>query len=1227
MPIDPEELASQFAEEGRQAQALQGAFRGSVGVNPDEYVKAMALAAKNGATAPTVMRNQKHFQAQTEVDEIDPQSLQKISPKLAAWLVAHEDNVPVAKDDVKILQKVEGLARDRALKAEELRVSESNKQRGAGIYSGLGATILSRLGSVASTVSDTEAAMVRATVGRIAGTEASTQALQTIRGSNPVSSLFRGLDIVGKKLTGWALPHEYETENLVVRDPVTGEEFFNLRAANPATFQGQMNAAKIVAGELAPTAATIGLAIGTGGAGSVSAAPKVGRLLGLVKNIGKYAVSAPGLLEMARTVQGQFQNGVQFLMAKDPTLNQEDAEVKAAPGALLAGLLSGPTGAAMEGKIYNDLLNKATKAGAGNIVKRWGAKLLSLGVTGVKEGSQEVVQGFAEDLADWITVNPDKTLVQVAGNAIQNLIGGVAMGGGMHLAFPGGHGPDRPIGNIQELVDATKESKLLPRSPEKFREAVGNLLGDEKVLIEPEPFIEYFQSKGLDPYAMAEKVGVKNLDEALSSGNPLIMETADYLAHLAVEHHEGLAPDLRTSIGEWTPRMSEENATALEEAKTEMVKAQEALEVIEEPTLQEQIKADLVKKFDPLFEPSTARTYADAFSNILATLEIRSGQDLSKWREGLTVSRPMEGERGMSAEDVVVNRLKNTGPVSPELETLFQEDLAPAAESPTIQEGGTSGTLTKRETNTRGAVANSRTEAGQPGDVSEQPANQTTARERLLAERTKRRDFALSDPEGVRPSTVQADPGEVPNPHKAILQSSSTLDDIRAEKLAIPIDGLTPDGYKFRSDGNRIAVDGPNGEYVELVVHPHRALIVVDNVLVPEGRRGEGLGKRLYRRATQVIGNAYPEVRWVIGETASKEADAMRKSYPSTVTEGNTHITPIKEMMEGRSSKEAQGVGQTLYQNDRQRRARQAMGRTLSPSGQGAELNRRADEARMSEASFLAWEEEIKAIQLGDVHEGKQGFIQFGDNYQVHVGLLETANLSTLIHEIGGHFAFEIMRDLAGQEGTPQQIKDDYAKILEAVGAENGVVGKDQHETFARLTEAYFMEGKAPSEELRGTFARVKEWMKLIYRQLKNLGVRLSPEVRTIFDRMYATDEAIAQARESAQETRKLIAKPEYVGWDQATFDRYQKTIAKSQERAAVEVEQKFIAEAQRQHESWWKDEEGKIRGEVEIAVDSRKDFKDLKALQRGQLEDGTPMKLDRAQIVALIGEKETQAI
>lgn len=71
---------------------------------------------------------------------------------------------------------------------------------------------------------------------------------------------------------------------------------------------------------------------------------------------------------------------------------------------------------------------------------------------------------------------------------------------------------------------------------------------------------------------------------------------------------------------------------------------------------------------------------------------------------------------------------------------------------------------------------------------------------------------------------------------------------------------------------------------------------------------------------------------------------------------------------------------------------------------------------------------------------------------------------------------------------------------------------RQHHEQLARGFEAYFMEGKAPSLELQPAFSRIKSWMLSVYKTLRGLNVELTPEVRTVFDRMLASEDAIKEA-------------------------------------------------------------------------------------------------------------------
>jgi len=65
------------------------------------------------------------------------------------------------------------------------------------------------------------------------------------------------------------------------------------------------------------------------------------------------------------------------------------------------------------------------------------------------------------------------------------------------------------------------------------------------------------------------------------------------------------------------------------------------------------------------------------------------------------------------------------------------------------------------------------------------------------------------------------------------------------------------------------------------------------------------------------------------------------------------------------------------------------------------------------------------------------------------------------------------------------------------------------HEKIARGFEAYLFKGKAPTLELTGVFQRVKAWMLAVYKDIKALGVELTPQVEEVFGRWLASEAAI----------------------------------------------------------------------------------------------------------------------
>lgn len=151
------------------------------------------------------------------------------------------------------------------------------------------------------------------------------------------------------------------------------------------------------------------------------------------------------------------------------------------------------------------------------------------------------------------------------------------------------------------------------------------------------------------------------------------------------------------------------------------------------------------------------------------------------------------------------------------------------------------------------------------------------------------------------------------------------------------------------------------------------------------------------------------------------------------------------------------------------------------------------------------------------------------------IALLKGADLSSFVHE-AGHFFLEMQTHLA--EGVLAQIDagasvtdgeralvDDVNKLLAWFGV-TGSEGRSAltewrmmtldeqrpyHEQFARGFEAYAFEGRAPSLELQGLFSRFRAWLVSVYRELKALNVELTDDVRGVFDRMLAADDAIKQ--------------------------------------------------------------------------------------------------------------------
>lgn len=139
-------------------------------------------------------------------------------------------------------------------------------------------------------------------------------------------------------------------------------------------------------------------------------------------------------------------------------------------------------------------------------------------------------------------------------------------------------------------------------------------------------------------------------------------------------------------------------------------------------------------------------------------------------------------------------------------------------------------------------------------------------------------------------------------------------------------------------------------------------------------------------------------------------------------------------------------------------------------------------------------------IKLVDKAANNRGQIKFLDDGRAIISLLENADASTFVHEIG-HFWLNEVNELAGVSEEAAKMVAEIDNWLGAAG--DGTYSKAQQEQFARGLEQYLREGKAPSHYLKTVFKRFMEWLREIYRTADELEVKLSDEVRGVYAAMY----------------------------------------------------------------------------------------------------------------------------
>ena len=135
----------------------------------------------------------------------------------------------------------------------------------------------------------------------------------------------------------------------------------------------------------------------------------------------------------------------------------------------------------------------------------------------------------------------------------------------------------------------------------------------------------------------------------------------------------------------------------------------------------------------------------------------------------------------------------------------------------------------------------------------------------------------------------------------------------------------------------------------------------------------------------------------------------------------------------------------------------------------------------------------------------------------IHIEVTKLRDIDTMLHELGGHGYFEILRQLVASGRASPRIAGAYGDLRAWLReGTDGVEGSEflttkEHEKLAQGLTTYLFEGRAPSKRLEPLFFRFWTWFKGIAEKIERMGIPITPEVRRAFATLFATDAEIAE--------------------------------------------------------------------------------------------------------------------
>jgi len=849
----------------------------------------------------------------------------------------------------------------------------------------------------------------------------------------------------------------------------------------------------------------------------------------------------------------------------------------------------------------------------------------------------EIAATATENLNDFLTYHPDRPLSEYlsalpeaeAQTIIQTLGIVVASGGFAHVVnrVVGTSESQRAATALHAAADASKLKERSQPDFSNFAQSVADHVG-----IEPSvplaATIEYFQKKGVNPEAAITALtgDPEAFQRASASGDPnaeIVIPVGNYLSHVPGSGHEAFF-ESHVRFGPY-----QQNAV---ETKADLETQQAAATEPVQPTPQEAIRTNIAAQLVATGRVSeaTARTQATVLAEAFPVLAQRAGVPLDallrQWLPQIVAGNaPVPGALEQAAHVDM-----------PAFKAWFGESqIATTNGAPQVVYHGTADNVesfdldhpNRKDTGWLGTGVYLTTDPNlassyamlKPGRANEQVlplyARLTNPYHATLAD--KQRLQLISHNEGAAAGRAASD---------------AWTETLKAQGY---------DGVVLEYDAATVGAKNASREIV--VFDPAGVKSATGNVGTYDPSNPNILYQQpasapvFFSRLTKAIESSKQ------GKATGAQWKAQLKN--AGVSAGEFDLTRVEDLANGTTYTKQEVLDYLAANQVVVKDVTLGAGPAIADIGRLQDELDATDAAGLAQPAILITPDLAQAVQQGQpLFQGARGSIQFPHGTVPIIRIFSGVNRSTMFHEPAHLFSkmlFSLADTLSAIEPTArtpeqQQLIDDAATLrAEYPGADHPdiQVSEKPQEGIARGFEAYVMKGEAPSAALRAVFARAARWLTALYRNLAGLSrdagfqVTLSPQVKAVFDRMLATDDAIKAAQQEVKLEPLFTAAMATVHPEE--FAGYQDKIRAAGDEARSTLQTLLMKDILSEDDAFWRAERERVAAEATAQVGQEPVYAALAAIRTGLKADGSPLtegaptvplKLSKADLVAQFG-------